>query len=94
MAAKHGHLEIVRLLLDRAADVRKTTIYGETALDLASRKFLPEIVRLLEEAQKSLTSLIQKLEVGTGVGSQSTVAVDIYVFCDSNTFWVFSHPCH
>lgn len=57
VAAKHGHLEIVRLLLDHAADVRKTTIYGETALDLASRKFLPEIVRLLEEAQRKASLL-------------------------------------
>ena len=46
-AAKEGHIEIARLLLDRGADVNDSHSAGETALSEAAKAGQTELVRLL-----------------------------------------------
>jgi ankyrin repeat protein len=48
-----GGPDVVKLLIDRGADVEAKTNDGETALDLAARKGNEAVVKLL---QGSLTS--------------------------------------
>ena len=48
IAAAAGHIEVVRLLLQRGADARPRNLQGQSALDLARSKEHQEIVRLLE----------------------------------------------
>ena len=47
-AAQKDHFEVVRLLLDRGADVNQASQYSNTALMSATQKDHFEIVRLLE----------------------------------------------
>ncbi len=49
IAAAEGHLELVRLLLQRGADPKPAGLKGQTALDLARSHGDNEIVRLLEK---------------------------------------------
>ncbi len=50
IAAAAGHIELVRLLLQRGADDRPRNRQGQSALDLARSKGHNEIVRWLEKA--------------------------------------------
>ncbi len=49
-AAENGHAEIVRLLLDRGADINRRDFEGKTALDRAREAGHAEIVQILERA--------------------------------------------
>ena len=49
MACGNGHLEVVRLLLEKGADINSRNLFGETSLDIACYKGHLEIVRLLLE---------------------------------------------
>ena len=48
LAAQNGHIEVVKLLLDRGADVNQVSQYSDTALMLAAGNGYFETVRLLE----------------------------------------------
>jgi ankyrin repeat protein len=50
MASDANHTEVVRLLLEKGADVNAKTKYGKTALALAKIKDHTDIVQLLEKA--------------------------------------------
>ena len=58
LASRHGHLEVVRLLLEFGADKDLATIEGGTALMLAAQEGHVEIARLLLDmgASKDLTT--------------------------------------
>lgn len=47
-AAKRGHLQMVKLLVDRGADLRATDNDGMTALDYAKRFSRVEVIQYLE----------------------------------------------
>ena len=47
VAANHGHLEAVRLLLDHGVDPNSYAEFGETALDYAVSHDYEEVARLL-----------------------------------------------
>jgi ankyrin repeat protein len=49
-----GHVEVVRLLIDGGADITKTNLSGNKAWVLAVRNERPEVVKLLELAEKNL----------------------------------------
>ncbi|GAB4341209.1 MAG: hypothetical protein Kow0099_17680 [Candidatus Abyssubacteria bacterium] len=51
-AAKQGHLDTVRLLLSRGADVRATTEVGWKASTLAEANGHPEITEVLKQAEE------------------------------------------
>jgi ankyrin repeat protein len=44
-----GHLAVTKLLLEKGADLKLKTIYGETALHVAVKKWHLTIARLLLE---------------------------------------------
>ena len=64
IASEKGHLDIVKLLIDKGADVHAKDTFGKTALNLASQRL--EIVKLLIEkgaevnakTKKGLTALV------------------------------------
>lgn len=47
IAAQNGHLELVKLLLDRGADVNATNAGGQTALHMATSYDLDAVVKVL-----------------------------------------------
>ena len=59
-AATEGHQEIVRLLIDKGADLNIAIMNGSTALHMAPREGHQEIVRLL---------LDKGADVNTGIAS-------------------------
>ncbi len=65
-AAQHGHTDVVKLLLDRGADVNAKDTLGQTALSHGA--FIngrTEIVRLLKQAEERLPeSQVAKLSSG------------------------------
>ena len=50
VAAYWNNIEIVKLLIDRGANVNEKDNYGETALMVATRRVKTEIVELLKNA--------------------------------------------
>ncbi|MBZ0155444.1 MAG: ankyrin repeat domain-containing protein [Alphaproteobacteria bacterium] len=48
-ACRHGHTDIVRLLLEKGADVNKQDAFGDTALTYAACNGYMDIVKLLLE---------------------------------------------
>ena len=57
LAAKAGHLDVVRLLLQAAPDLETANHEGETAIVLANRNEHQEVVDLLAAAGASVTAL-------------------------------------
>ena len=51
-AAKTGHKEVVKLLLEKGATLDLTDFTGRTALDHAKQNRHPDVVRLLSEASE------------------------------------------
>lgn len=50
LATEYAHIDCVKLLINRGADLVKVNNKGETAVAIAIRRDLPEIKRLLQEA--------------------------------------------
>ena len=50
MASKDGHTETVKLLLAKGANVNEKRTDGDTALKMAKKKGIKEIVEMLEKA--------------------------------------------
>jgi ankyrin repeat protein len=50
LAARYGHTETVKLLVERKADLHRKSAAGKTALSLAKQYKHPDIVRLLRGA--------------------------------------------
>ena len=64
IASQKGHVEVVRALLDRGADIKQATNQGYTPL-MAAKLFKQtekqtEIIRLLERAQAQQSSRKKK----------------------------------
>lgn len=75
-AADHGSVEIVRMLLDRGADVNaKDSVHGATALDRALENGHVDVVRLLLE--KGATGGEVALQQGVDKGNAALVALAI-----------------
>jgi hypothetical protein len=75
-AADRGNVEIVRMLLERGADVNaKDTFYGATALDLALQNGQVDVVRLLLD--KGATGGEEALQTGVDKGNAALVALAI-----------------
>ena len=55
-ATHNNHLEIVKLLLDKGAEINSTTIFNETALMFAARNGYPEIAKLLIDKKAVLNA--------------------------------------
>ena len=51
-ACQNGHVDAVRLLLARGADIEANTAWNDTSLDIAKREGHKAVVALLEEHQK------------------------------------------
>jgi uncharacterized protein len=47
-AARNGHAEIVKMLLDAKADVGRQSLWGDTALNMAESRGHTEIVEILK----------------------------------------------
>jgi ankyrin repeat protein len=52
LAAGHGHDKIVRLLIEKGADIHARNNIGTTALQLANMQGYKEVVRLLLKSNK------------------------------------------
>jgi len=65
VAAMHGHLEIVKFLLDSGSDINRKSKSGETPLHLAVFKNYPDVVKclLVRGADYSLTNFHKKRDV-------------------------------
>ena len=60
IASQEGHVQVVRVLLDRGADIKKATVDGRTPWAVAKFFYHPEIVRLLERAKTQQQSSRKK----------------------------------
>jgi ankyrin repeat protein len=58
LAAEAGHVEVVRLLLERGANAKRRNEYGQTARQLAERGNWKEVLVLLDAASESKRSLL------------------------------------
>jgi ankyrin repeat protein len=54
IASQQGHLQVVKILLDRGVNPKLTTAYGSTALHLASQKGHLDVVKALVEKDPTL----------------------------------------
>ena len=67
-AIQNGHIDIVKLLIDRGADVNAVTGYGATPLWLAAVRGKPDIAKLLISKGADIDTAIAKAEVGERSG--------------------------
>jgi ankyrin repeat protein len=58
VAAEAGHVEVVRLLLERGASVKRRNEYGQTARQLAERGNWKEVLALLDAESESKRGLL------------------------------------
>lgn len=86
-AAFHGKAEIVDLLLEHKADIKKTNRDGNTALHLAAFMCRPEIVKTLLKNGASITARNHRRETSIDVvsGAWSKPLSDLYQFLNTTS---------